>query len=141
MLEMVVLRRTTVALLLVVLAFCVCGGLAAAKNRHKKRGYATQVTLAHPSDSRFTGTVSSKLKACRSQRLVTVYYTDPFTGQIQPVSVQRTGKAGKYHVELSHPAYGGTYQAKAPKVSKRGTRLCRAGVSSVLTVPAVPPVP
>jgi hypothetical protein len=97
------LRRTSVAFLLAVLALCVCGGLAAAKKRHKKRG--------------------------------------PFTGQTQPVSVQRTDKFGKYHVDLSHPAYGGNYQAKAPKVSKRGTQLCRAGQSSVLTVPTVPRVP
>ena len=112
-----------------------------AKKRHKKRGYATRVTLTHPSDTQFTGRVSSKLKACRNQRLVTVYYTDPFTGQIQPVSVQRTNKSGRYQVDLTHPAYGGNYQAKAPKVSKRRTRLCRAGASNVLTVPTVPQVP
>ena len=140
MIEMVGLRRTTVALLVAALAFCVCGGLAAGKKRHK-RGYATRVTLAHPAENQFSGTVSSKLKGCRNQRLVTVYYTDPFTGQTQPISVQRTDKSGRYHVDLTHPAYGGNYQAKAPKVSKRGRRLCRAGQSSVLTVPTVPQVP
>jgi hypothetical protein len=139
--EMEALRRTSVALLVAVLALCVCGGLAAAKKRHKKRGYATQVTLAHPSENQFSGSVSSRLKGCRNQRLVAVYYTDPFTGRTQPVSVQRTNKFGKYHVDLTHPAYGGNYRAKAPKVSKRGTQLCRAGQSGVLTVPTVPQVP
>jgi hypothetical protein len=135
------LRRTTVALLVAVLALCICGGLATATKRHKKRGYGTRVTLVHPSETQFSGTVSSRLKGCRNQRLVTVYYTDPYIGQTQSISVQRTDKFGKYHVDLTHPAYGGNYQARAPKVSKRGTLLCRAGVSSALTVPTVPPVP
>src|SRR5262245_32217346 len=140
--SVVFFKRAGVLLVVLALAAALLGAQAGAKKRHSRRhGWATQVTLAHPSDTQFTGTVSSRLKACHRQRLVTVDYTDPFTGQTQPVSVQRTKKSGKYRVYLTHPAYGGTYRAQAPKVSKRGTQLCRAGRSPPLTVAAVSPVP
>lgn len=125
-------------MLAVVAAIGFCWGLADAK---KRRGWATQVTLTHPSDAQFAGRVSSRLKGCRSQRLVNLYYTDPATGQTQPLGVDRTTKKGRYQIDLSKPAFGGTYQTLAPKVSKRGSLLCRAGKSNVVTVPTVPLTP
>jgi hypothetical protein len=134
-------RRAGVVLVVFVLVFGL-GGLAGAKKRHKKRhAWATQVTLAHPSATQYTGAVKSNLAACRNQRLVTLYYTDPTTLQTQPLSVQRTDKFGKYRVDLTQPGYGGTYQAQVPKVSKQRTELCRAGQSNVITVAGVPPAP
>src|SRR5262245_38970141 len=140
--SVVFLKRAGVLLVALALMAALLGAQAGAMMRHEKRhGWATRVTLAHPSDTQFTGTVSSRLRACHKQRLVTVFYTDPFTGQTQPVSVQRTKKSGRYRVYLTHPAYGGTYRAQASKVSKRGTQLCRAGRSPPLTVATVSPVP
>jgi hypothetical protein len=135
------LKRIGIVLLAVVLGFSLSGTLAGAKKRHKRPGFGTKVTLTHPSETQFAGSVRSKLKGCRNQRLVNVYYTDPFTGQTQPISVQRTKKFGKYRVDLPHPAYGGTYQTVAPKVRKRGTLLCRAGKSNLVIVPPAPQVP
>jgi hypothetical protein len=137
---MVVLRRAGVVLIVLALALGLGGALAGAK-KHKKRGFGTGVTLSHPSDREFTGRVSSKLKGCRAQRLVTLYYTDPSTFQTQPLSVQRTTKKGNYRVDLTQSAYGGSYRAQVPKVSKGRGRLCRAGRSNVLNVGVVPPAP
>ena len=107
----------------------------------KHRGFKTKVTLSHPSDTQFAGRVSSKLKGCRKQRVVNLFYTDPVTGQRQPLGVDRTNKKGRYEMDLSRPAFGGTYQTQVPKVSKRKSLLCRAGKSNVVTVPTVPLTP
>jgi hypothetical protein len=126
-------KRTGVVLVVFVVALGL-GGTAGAKKRH-------QVTLAHPSATKYRGAVKSNLAACRKQRLVTLYYTDPTTKQTQPLSVQRTDKFGKYHFHLSQPAYRGRYQAQVPKVTKQSTQLCRAGQSNVIKVAGVPPAP
>lgn len=125
-------------LLVGLLALSLAGLPAAAK---KRRGFGTHVKLSHPSDTQFAGRVSSKLKGCRKQRVVNLFYTDPATGQRQPLGVDRTNKKGRYKLDLSAPAFGGTYQTQVPKVSKRGSLLCRAGKSNAVTVPTVPLTP
>jgi hypothetical protein len=107
----------------------------------KHRGFKTKVTLSHPSDSQFAGRVSSKLKGCRKQRLVNLYYTDPATGQTQPLAVDRTNKSGRYQMDLSKAAFGGSYYAQVPKVKKGGGKRCRAGKSKKKVVPVVPLTP
>jgi hypothetical protein len=99
-------------LLILVLAVALGSPLAAAKKKHKKKGksWATTVTLSHTAPAQFTGAVGSKLNACLGSRVVTLYYTDPNTGQTQPLSVQRTDGQGGYQVNLTTPAYAGTYQ-------------------------------
>jgi hypothetical protein len=135
-------KRTALIALAVVVAVGLCAGLAGAEKRDKKgRGWGTKVTLTHPADAQFAGKVSSKLAACVDQRLVNLYYTDPATGQTQPLAVDRTNKRGQYQMNLPRPAFGGTYQAQAPKVSKRGSLLCRAGRSNIVAVPVVPLTP
>ena len=132
---MVALRRVATLLLAAVVVLA----LAATASGAKRGG--TKVTLTHPNNSRFAGRVKSNRKVCRTQRLVTLYYTDPFTGQRQPLSVQRTKGKGRYRVDLPQPAYGGRYQARVTKVTKRGRKVCRGGRSRVLTVIGVPPSP
>lgn len=122
------------------LVLSVCWAPAAASKK-KHRGIKTSVTLKHPSDSEFTGSVKSRLSGCRKQRLVNLNYTDPTTGQTQPLAVDRTNKKGKFRMDLSKAAFGGTYRAQAPKVKKRGTQLCRAGKSKGIVVPTVPLTP
>jgi hypothetical protein len=132
-----VLRRAGVVLIVVMLGLGIGGAVAGVK-KHK---WPSQVSLTHPSSTQFSGAVTSKFTPCRSQRLVTLYYTDPITGQTQPLSVQRTDKFGKYRIDLTQPAYAGKYQAQVPKVSKRRTEICRAGQSTVISVTRVPPAP
>jgi hypothetical protein len=134
---MTVLRRAGVVLIVVpVLALA-----AMATGTTKKHKWPSPVKLTQPSSTQFAGTVGSKYKPCRDQRLVTLYYTDAVTGQTQPLSVQRTNKAGEYQVDLTQPAYGGSYQAQVPKVSKQRIQICKAGSSNVVTVVGVAPAP
>jgi hypothetical protein len=125
----VVIRRAGIVLLILVLALVLGSPLAGAKKKHKKaKGWASTVTLTHLAAPQFAGVVGSKLDACRDSRVVTLYYTDPNTGQTQPLSVQRTDGHGRYQVDLTTPAYAGTYQAivderkiramKAPQICK-----------------------
>ena len=112
---MVHLKRAAVLLLVVALVVAVGAGVATAKKKKhkKKRGgaWASQVTLSLPTITHFEGTVTSRLRDCRSQRLVTVYYTEPSTGQVLPLSVQRTNSTGRYAFDLPKPAYPGAYRA------------------------------
>ena len=112
---MVHLRRAAVLLLVVALVVTVGAGIAGAKKKkHKKKKggtWASQVTLSLPTPTHFEGTVTSQLRNCRGQRLVTVYYTEPSTGQVLALSVQRTDSAGRYAFDLPSAAYPGAYQA------------------------------
>lgn len=129
---MAALRRAGVVSVVVVLALCLTGAVAGAKTK-----WASTIKLAHPSTTQFTGTVGSKLAACRKQRLVTLYYTDPITGQTQPLSVQRTDGKGRYEVDLTQPAYPGTYQAQVSKERIRALKApqtCRGAQSSSIHV-------
>ena len=128
--------------LALVLAVSLSWATADASKKHKKHlGFNTGVTVTHPSDTQFAGRVSSKLKGCRKQRLVNLFYTDPATGQTQPLAVDRTNKKGRYRMDLSKSPFGGTYYAQAPKVKKRRVQLCRAGKSNSIVVPVVPLTP
>lgn len=108
------LRRAGVVLIVVVLALGLGGALAGAKKKHKKKGRAwgAKITLRHPSPTRFTGTVDSKLAACFKGRLVNVFFTDS-TGNTALLSVQRTNGKGRYEINLTQAAYPGVYQAQA----------------------------
>jgi Na+-translocating ferredoxin:NAD+ oxidoreductase RnfG subunit len=112
---MVNLRRVAVLLLVVALVLAIGVGVAGAKKKkHKKKKggtWASQVTLTLPTATHFEGTVTSQLRNCRGQRLVTVYYTEPSTGQVLALSVQRTNSDGRYAFDVPSPAYAGTYKA------------------------------
>jgi hypothetical protein len=118
-------RRAGILLVVVALALSVGGTGVGATKKHKKKGqkWASHVTLAHPSSTTFTGKVTSKLRACRGSRVVTLFYADPNNGLISPLSVQRTNGKGGYQVTLTTPAYAGTYHAQ---VSKRKIRAMKA---------------
>jgi hypothetical protein len=128
-----------------VLAFAVAGGAADAKKKHKrKRGWRTTVTLAQGSNTQFTGRVSSKLGACVSKRVVTLYYTDPNTLQTQPLSVQRSGGKGKFQVDLPKPAFTGSYHVGVDKRkvrSQKSKQTCKAGQSRSIAVQGQPLAP
>jgi hypothetical protein len=110
---MVSLRRAGALLLMIVLVLGLGGALAIAKKKHqKKKGHAwgSKVTLTHQTSTEFAGIVSSGLGACAASRVITLTYTDPNTGMVSPLSVQRTDGAGRYEVTLTKDAFPGTYQ-------------------------------
>lgn len=99
--------------------------------------WASQITLSLTTPTHFEGTVSSQLGACRSQRYVIVYYTDPSTHQVLPLSVQRTDSAGHYHVDLPKPAFAGSYMAQVSEEqiwANRAPQVCKFASSASLTV-------
>jgi len=126
-------------LLVVALALALGAGMAGAKKKkkHKAKKWDSTVTLTRTTDLQFTGTVGSKLAACRGERVVTLYYTDPNTGDTRPLSVQRTDDAGHYQVDLPTQAYAGGYMAivDARQVRANKAKQTCNGVTSVsLTV-------
>ena len=110
---MVLLRRAGILAMAIALAIGLLASPGAAKKRHRQKGtlWRSTVTLRHATPTQFSGTVGSKLAACRKARLVAIYYTDPTTGWTQPLSVQRADGDGQYRVSLAAPAYVGSYQA------------------------------
>jgi hypothetical protein len=106
------LRRAGALLLMIVLVPGLGGALAIAKKNHQKKGHAwrSKVTLTHQTSTEFAGVVSSGLGACAASRVITLTYTDPNTGMVSPLSVQRTDGAGRYQVTLTKDAFPGTYQ-------------------------------
>jgi hypothetical protein len=132
---MAALRRAGLVSIVVMLALGLAGAVAGAKT--KGHAWSSTIKLAHPSTMQFTGTVGSKLAACRKQRLVTLYYADPTTGQTQPLSVQRTDGKGRYEVDLTQPAYAGAYQAQVSKERIRALKApqtCRGAQSGSIHV-------
>src|SRR5882757_8440942 len=107
-------RCAGILLTVLVVALGLGGAAAGAKKKHKKKGTAwdSHVTLTHPQTNQFAGEVSSKLGACEASRVVTLFYTDPNTGQTSPLSVQRTDGNGKYQVVLPRDAFFGSYQVQ-----------------------------
>jgi hypothetical protein len=137
--RMAVFRRAGILVVAAMLVLGLVAGAAGAKKKHKKkaRKWDSQVTLTHPTSTTFSGVVSSKLDACRSSRVVGVYYTDPITGQTQPLSVQRTDNKGRYQVTLNSPAYPGTYQTQLIERRIRAMKapqICKRAQSNVVTV-------
>lgn len=132
-------RRAGILLTVLVVALGSGGAAAGAKKKHKRKGkaWASQVTLTETSSTEFNGFVGSKLHACRSSRVVTLFYTDPNTGQTSPLSVQRTDGDGHYAVNLPTLAYPGTYQAQVAQRKIRAMKApqkCRDATSSAITV-------
>jgi hypothetical protein len=131
-------RRAGILFVVLVVALGLGGAAAGAKKKHKKgKPWGSQITLAKPSSTQFNGKVSSKLRACRSSRVVVLFYTDPNTGQTSPLSVQRTDGAGRYTVTLSTSAYPGTYQAAVLKrkiKAMKAPQTCRKATSPAINV-------
>jgi hypothetical protein len=127
-----VLRRAGVVLIVVVLALGLGVTFAGAKRKKKGHVWGAKITLAHPSATQFTGRVDSKLSACLKGRLVNVFYTDP-TGNTAHLSVQRADGKGRYVVNLTQPAYPGTYQAQAAHErirAQKAPQTCKAAASN-----------
>jgi hypothetical protein len=109
------------------------------KHKQQPQGgiWDSQITLSLTTPTHFAGTVSSQLAACRSQRYVIVYYTDPATLQVLPLSVQRTDGAGHYQFDLPKPAYAGDYMAQVSEEQIRANgapQVCKFASSASLTV-------
>jgi hypothetical protein len=136
---MMAVRRAGVVLIVAVLALGLGGALAGAKKKHKKRKghvWGSKITLAHPSPTRFTGTVDSNLTACFKGRLVNVFYTDQ-TGNSALLSVQRADGKGRYEVNLTQAVYPGVYQAQAAQErlrARKAPQTCRAADSPVFGI-------
>ena len=126
-------------LIVAVLALGLGGALAGAKKKHKKRKghvWGSKITLAHPSPTRFTGSVDSNLAACFRGRLVNVFYTDQ-TGNSALLSVQRADGKGRYEVNLTQAVYPGVYQAQAARErlrARKAPQTCRAAESPVFGI-------
>jgi hypothetical protein len=132
------MRRRRAWILPVACALAVTFGIPASNPANgKTRGWASKVTLRHPTPALFVGKVSSKLAACRTARLVNLYYTDPGTGDTSLLSVQRTNKKARYRVDLVSPAYAGGYQAIVAATRVRALQRpqkCRGDKGRRLTV-------
>ena len=126
-------------LIVALLALGLGGGLAGAKKKHKKRKghvWGSKITLAHPSPTRFTGSVDSNLAACFKGRLVNVFYTDQ-TGNTALLSVQRADGKGRYQVNLTQSVYPGVYQAQAAQErlrARKAPQTCRSAESPVFGI-------
>jgi hypothetical protein len=137
---MLLVRRAGIVLLIVALTLAVGGAVAGAKKKHKKKkpkSWSSSITLTHPGGTQFAGSVGSKLRACRDSRVVTLYYTDPNTGETRPLSVQRTDGKGNYRVNLTTPAYAGSYQAivDARKVrAMKAKQTCKSATSASVQI-------
>lgn len=132
-------RRAGILLTVLVVALGLGGAAAGAKKKHKKKGrsWASQVTLGHPATTQFSGAVGSKLDACRSSRVVTLFYTDPNTGQTSPLSVQRTDGKAKYQVVLTKDAFAGSYRVEVAERrirAHKAPQTCKAAESPAITV-------
>jgi hypothetical protein len=128
-------RRAGVLLIVAALAPGLGATLAGARKQRNK--WPSKVSLSHPSSTVFQGKVKSKLRACRAQRLVTLNYTDPQTGQTQPLMIDRTNKKGRYTMTLTTPAYPGGYQAQVAKEKIRAMkapRTCKGAKSGFHTL-------
>jgi hypothetical protein len=131
-----VVRRAGILLFVVVVALGPGGATAGAKKKAGKP-WDSNVTLTHPLVNQFSGQVTSKLAACEKDRVVTVSYTDPNTGQTSPLSVQRTDGKGKYVVVLPREAFFGTYRAEVAQRKIRALKAkqtCRDAKSQVVAV-------
>jgi hypothetical protein len=131
-------RRAGILVAVLVIALGL-GAAAAGAKKHKKKGkaWASQVTLGHPTATQFTGAVDSKLDACRSSRVVTLFYTDPNTGMTSPISVQRSDGKARYQVVLPKDAFAGTYQAQVAQRKIRAHKApqtCKVAESPAITV-------
>ena len=136
-----VARRAGALLTVIVLVLGLGGAAASAKKKHRKNGraWASQVTLTHPSSTRFAGVVSSKLGACAGSRVVTLSYTDSNTGQTLPLSVQRTDGSGSYEMSLTKDAFAGTYQVRVDERkirARKAKQTCGKAQSSTIEVAA-----
>ena len=132
-------RRVGILLTVLVVALGLGGAAAGAKKKHKKKGkaWASQVTLGHPAATQFTGAVDSKLDACRSSRVVTLFYTDRNNGLTSPLSVQRTDGTARYQVVLPKDAFAGTYQVQVAQRKIRAHKApqtCKAAESPAINV-------
>ena len=131
-------RRAGILLTVLVVALGLGGATAGAK-KHKKKGkaWASQVTLTHPQTNQFAGQVTSKLGACEGSRVVTLFYTDPNTGQTSPLSVQRTDGNGKYQVVLPKDAFFGSYQVQVAQRkirARKAPQTCKGAESTATDV-------
>jgi hypothetical protein len=156
---MVHLRRAAVVLMVATTVIAVSGSLAsesfAAANTHKKHKkhkkkkkkkqqqqptagtWDSTISLSLPTSTHFEGTVGSRFGPCWYQRYVTVFYTDPSSGQVLPLSVQRTDGAGRFAFDLPRPAFPGSYQAQVAEeriVAQQASQTCLAAQSASLTV-------
>jgi hypothetical protein len=132
-------RRAGILFVVLVVALGLGGTTAGAKKKHKKKGkgWGSKVTLTKASSTQFKGVLRSKLGPCRRSRVVTLFYTDPNTGQRSPLSVQRTDGKGGYQVSLTTPAYPGTYQVEAAvrKIrAMKAPQTCQGATSAAITV-------
>ena len=132
-------RRAGILLTVLVVALGLGGAATGAMKKHKKKStaWASEVTLGHPSSTQFTGAVGSNLDACRSSRVVTLFYTDPNNGVTSPLSVQRTDGRANYKVALTKDAFAGTYRVQVAQQEIRAHKApqtCKAAESPAITV-------
>jgi hypothetical protein len=133
-------RRAGILLVVLAVALGLGGATAGAKKKHhKKKGkpWASKVSLTHPSNTQFKGDVDSSLGACRSSRVVILFFTDPNTARTTPLSVQRTDGKGHYSVALTTPTYPGQYQVEVIQRKIRAMHApqrCLDATSGVITV-------
>jgi hypothetical protein len=136
------LRRTALLLLVVALTLALGVSLAGAKKKKKHTfgkttSWDSGITLSLTTPTHFDGAVTSPLDLCRNQRYVIIYYKDPFTDTVAPLSVQRTDAAGRYQVDLVKPAFAGEYSAQVSEERVQvndAPQICNFASSGSVTV-------
>jgi hypothetical protein len=118
------------------MALAVCGGLLLASAASAGAPHPTQVTIKEQSGD-FSGKVKSENSSCIADRTVTVLKKRKNRPD-KKINSDTTDKAGKWNTGNTGVGKG-KYYARAKRVAPlktamRGTVLCRAGKSKVVTV-------
>ena len=134
------IRKITVACLAIAIAAGLGIAADAGAKKTKKRRVASHIAVQFVGPDGFKGRVKSKEKACRSQRLVTLYRVN--SGPSVPSSdvVTTTYTRSKGNWTLPSPQSPGQYFAQVKKKTvKKKTRkgrkavICRGASSNVAT--------
>lgn len=136
--------RTITKITAACLALVIAAGLglavdAGAKKKGKKKHVATHIALQTVGADGITGRVKAKVKACRSQRVVTLYRVNsgPSVPSSDPVTTTYTRGKGTW--SLPSPQSPGQYFAQVkkktlPKKKKKGRAvICKGASSNVAT--------
>ena len=132
-------RRAGILLTVLVVALGLGGAAGGREEEAQEEGQrpGTPGDPGSPSSNQFTGAVGSKLEACRSSRVVTLFYTDPNNGlDLTPLGAAHR-RQGRLQGGLPSDAFAGTYQVQVAQQTIRAHKApqtCKAAESPAIGV-------